>query len=194
MTATHVLNKGSQVGVLYAVAADSIIDLMDGKIALFGEDGQPISQTYTKANGQIADLALIKLPKAPIISLAKGIKILSRSSCTFDDSVFVGDRLIAFGFPDIAIFDFIKSGRPFATSGIVAYKTIHSYLFDKEIHPGMSGGLVFKEYPVMGECQYKAVGLLSADLNRYDQYSWITKLDYIDSILISVEGKKWGSK
>jgi len=39
---------------------------------------------------------------------------------------------------------------------------------------------------------YKAVGIVSAHYSKYREYSWITKIDYIDSVFASAFGHGWG--
>lgn len=65
---------------------------------------------------------------------------------------------------------------------------------DKKTHHGMSGGIAFKEYPGESEFLYKAVGIVSAHLSKYEDYRWITKIDYVDSVLISNTQQKWGDQ
>ena len=122
------------------------------------------------------------------------VKVLVRSNCIFSDSVLVGDHLLALGFADESKFDFVMRGHPVATTGTVAYRTPGSYLIDKEIFGGMSGGIVFKEYPAVGQYAYRAVGIVSASLSKHREYSWITTLDYVDSILTAETGNAWGGK
>ncbi|MFH1373104.1 MAG: trypsin-like peptidase domain-containing protein [bacterium] len=191
LTATHVLRGPHSIDLLVSGEQDSISYFTKSPIPLFDSVGRRLELTYTNESGHTSDLALLRVESHNFAR--KGvIRIVARSQCAFSDSVYVGDRLIAFGFADTSIFDFVACGKPLATSGVVSFETNMSYVMDKIAHEGMSGGIVFKEYPGLGKFGYKAVGIVSAPVSRYPEYTWITKIDYIDSIFISLTDTKWG--
>lgn len=192
LTARHVFEKAIKIDLLMGDGGKGFEKLLKNPISLYDSSGNALFHTFTSKSGTNVDLAIIPIfakDKAPD---APDPKILTRSSCLFSDSVFVGDRLLVFGFADVKQFDFIRSGDPLATSGVVAFETGHSYVLDKEVHQGMSGGIVFKEFPYQGRFLYLAVGVVAGHLSKYPGYSVVTKLDFIDSIMVNINGKSWG--
>lgn len=192
LTARHVFEEARKIDLLMGNSGKGFKKLLKSPITLYDSSGNALFQTFTSTSGTSIDLAIIPIfakDKAPD---APDFKILTRSACLFSDSVFVGDRLLAIGFADTNRFDFIRSGDPLATSGVVAFETEYSYVLDKKTHKGMSGGIVFKEFPSKDRFLYRAVGVVSSGLSKYMEYSWITKLDFIDSIMVKLNGKPWG--
>jgi hypothetical protein len=192
LTAEHVLANAHSLKLYGRRKEGSIREFTKTPIALRDSLSSKKYLVYTRSDGSQSDIALLKIEMRQMIA-SHPFHVLVRSNCAFADSVDVGDRLLAFGFPDYDTFDFVLSGQPLATSGVVAFETKTSYLMDKVTHKGMSGGIVFKEYPANFQFGYKAVGIVAASLSKYPDYSWITKIDYVDSIFISLTGKRWGS-
>jgi len=191
ITATHCVQGSTAFNLFWLDGHEKKESLFNAPINLADSLGNPKYLTYIKGNGQIADLVLIPIEKKPLNARKSKIIVHSKSFCAFDSSVNVGDHVLAFGFADYGIFDFTLTGRPLCTSGIIAFKTIHSYLMNEKTHHGMSGGIVYKELPRNEYYIYQIIGIISAGLSKYDKYSWITKIDYVDSILIQNTGKKW---
>jgi len=192
VTATHVLKNSHKIRLSARTKAGGFIKLHDTLINLIDMQGRDNYLTYKMANGQLADLCIVRLLKRDLTHWQRELEVLPRSYCVFDSTLFPGDHILAIGYANPDTFDFVLQGMPFFTGGIVAYKTRESYLIDKEVHKGMSGGLVYKEFPAIGQFTYKALGIVSADLSRYHAYAWVTKLDYIDSVYIQNYGIKWG--
>ena len=192
LTARHVLEKGYRTKLFIGDRETGLQPILQDHLLLEDSLSNKLYKTYTTSDGQVADIALLSLEKKPLIPKLEGFKVLSRSACAFDDSVYVGDHVLVFGFADYKIFDFVVKGDPLAVSAVIAHKGTQSYLIDTKIHEGMSGGIAFKEYPGLGQNTYKAVGLVSSHMLKYEDYSWVVKLDYIDSILVSQTGSEWG--
>jgi len=143
VTAAHVLDKADAVNLRFS-ANEELWTYFQSPVKIRDSVGTPLYYIYD-------DLALLVFQGINRNTNAPALASFARSQCEFSDSVHVGDRLVAFGFADMERFDFIKdSYTPMATAGIVAFKTPTSYALDKEVHGGMSGGVVFKECPSRG--------------------------------------------
>jgi hypothetical protein len=191
LTVEHVLANAHSLRLYGRGKEGGIREFTKTPIALRDSSSSKTYLVYTRSDGSQSDIALLKIEMRQMI--AHPFHVLVRSNCAFADSVDVGDHLLAFGFPDYDTFDFVLSGQSLATSGVVAFETKTLYLMDKVTHKGMSGGIVFKEYPANSQFVYKAVGIVTANLLKYPDYSWIIKIDYVDSIFISLTGKRWGN-
>jgi len=192
LSAKHVFDPSTEIDLLLGNYDSGFVSILNNKIPLKDSLGNNLYFTFSTNSIDTIDLALLPVSGRFQKKGSPTLICLSRSSCIYSDSVYVGDHLLAFGFASPKIFDFVIEGRPLATSGIIAFKTEQSYLMDKKTHPGMSGGIVFKEIYTPSGVEYQAVGIVSAVMSKYKNYSWITKLDYIDSIFIQINGKGWG--
>ena len=192
LTATHVFEGGDKFCIFSGGPGSGFTSILDTLADLHDSTGRQLYLTFTRETGEKADLTLIELSRKNKATSMPDFTTLPRSYCAFDNTVFIGDKLLVLGYADVKVYDFLRKGRPLATAAVVAYKTDVSYLMDQRIHKGMSGGIVYKEYPSDGKYLYRAVGIVSACLSKDPDYSWVTKLDYIDSVLIQNTGKKWG--
>lgn len=194
LTADHVLKKYDKIELLQGDSRDGYKPISKSWILLRDSTGDFSYMRYKKKDGNYADIALVSLNRADLELNVGSSAILSRSYCVFSDSLFLGDRILMCGFADKKVFEFVNRGDFMVTSGTLAYKAGESFLVDQKTFPGMSGGIVFKEYPISNKFVFKAAGIVVAGYSRYEDYSWIVKLDYIDSILISNTGYSWGEQ
>lgn len=194
LTANHVLVDADKIRLLVGDSQSGYKPLSNSWIHVRDSVGKLTYMQFIKKDSNYADIALVSIYVMDLERIVMKKKVLSRSYCVFGDSLFLGDRILMCGFADKRIFDFVSKGDFLVTSGTLAYKGEESFLVDQKAFHGMSGGIVFKEYPNFDKFGFKAAGIVIAGYTKYKNYSWIVKLDYIDSILISNKGHAWGEK
>ncbi|MFH2049419.1 MAG: hypothetical protein ABIJ12_08230 [bacterium] len=192
LTANHVFDSAYKIE-LFIERGGNLFSIFKEPMCIFDSLRNSKLLTYTNNTNTVLDIVLLDIP----IKLLKNnltISGISKSWCLFSDSVTAGDHLLAFGFAKPDIFPFVKRGDPLLTSGIISYENDFLYLMDHINHKGMSGGIVFKEIPDTNKYVYRAIGVISSRINKAPDYTWIVKLDLIDSILVANTGKNWLGK
>ena len=194
LTAWHVLRDRDSVNLYLRQKGKGFKAVFPNSLPLLDDSLHPLSQMFVPTNGDTVDLALLSLPKSELIQPLKGFRVLTESKCYFSDSVFAGDRILAIGFASADTFSFVNAGYPLALSGIVAYESPKYYMIDRHTHKGMSGGVLFREFPTLGQYGYNLVGILKGTLKKDENYSFAVKIDFIDSISVANTGKTWTGK
>ena len=191
LTARHILDNRDSVNLFFNYDKGGLKPLLSRPVPVRNDTLGELYKRFVKSDGKSVDLALLSINKDAFGKRLKGFKVLSRSTCIFSDSVYVGDRVLVLGFASVDTFKFVRAGSPLGVSGIISYKGTELYMIDKRLHSGMSGGVVLKEIPFEGKYGYSLVGLVVAEFTMDPDYSWVVKLDYIDSILVKETGKNW---
>jgi len=197
LTARHVLEDGGGVGKYFvypsSIAGDGSFErITEHRTPLVDSAGTKLFLTFGDT-----DLSLLHLKDT---SLEDGTyRPLSRSQCAYSSEVMNGDRVLVFGLADFEQFNGLTQKQFLVTGGVVALQTDSQYMIDQLTFHGMSGGLVFKEYLgfqpekdqlILG---YRAIGIVSAGVSTTDSmYSWLTKIDLVDSIMVAISGQSWG--
>ncbi|MFH1687793.1 MAG: trypsin-like peptidase domain-containing protein [bacterium] len=192
LTAKHVLNSRHKLQI-FVSDSGSFTPLYKSPIPLLTDSGVPRYLTYISASGESPDIALLPVPNAGGLIQRFTFKMLVRSCLAFTNEVKLASPLLALGFADPQKFPFIKKGDPLVVSGIVSQIIGPWILIDKRLHEGMSGGIVLVQpHNVVGLHRYLVGGIVAAEYKFDSSFSLITKLDYIDSILIQNTGVAWG--
>jgi len=203
LTARHVID-GENMNYVFPVLStdDDELKLITRRpVALKDSLGEPRFLHMSLDNGTDCDLALLHIShlRDSIINYDQPYRPLVKSQLAFEDNVYSGDRLLIFGFSDIEGFHGLTLRQPLVTGAVVAAETPYQYMIDQDVFNGMSGGLAFKEYIGLMDSTcvemyaYKPIGIVSAHVLATDSiYSWITKIDFIDSPLVKETGSRWG--
>lgn len=194
LLARHSVNGRHKLKIGLESRDGSLKTFPDTHFELYDSTGEPIFLSFQDKKGMYADIALYPLQRKAIPrAIVDTALVLSRSYCVFNDGLFLGDKILMCGFADRRLFNFVDKGKFLVTSGTLSFKGEDRFLVDKKAFHGMSGGIVFKEYPNFDKIGYKAAGIVVAEYGKKMNYTWIVKLGYIDSILISNTGAYWGA-
>lgn len=192
LTAHHVIKNYDELNVYFGTDKETLEQAFVKNIVI-QDSLNTYYKVFTNSKNDTMDIALVFIDNSLILPKFKSTRtILTKSFCVYSDSLFLGDDIVAFGYPPFDKYDFVLKGYPLVTSGVISHKLKNIYLIDKKVHKGMSGGIVFKRYPYVKEYGFKAAGIITASLSRDSDYSWIVPLDYIDSIFNSNFGFNWG--
>ncbi len=203
LTARHVID-GENMNYVFPILStddDELKPITREPVALKDSLGEPRFLHMNLDNGTECDLALLHISflADSINAYDQPYRPLVKSLLAFEDDVYSGDRLLIFGFANIEGFHGLTLHQPLVTGAVVAAETPYQYMIDQYLFKGMSGGLAFKEYPGLRDSTgvemyaYKAIGVVSAHVPATDSiYTWITKIDFIDSLFVSATGKEWG--
>ena len=203
LTARHVIEGENKNYVFPLLSSDDddLKRITKRPVPLKDSVGEPRFLHMDFENGGKCDLALLHLSKSEdsIVWYDQPYRPLVKSQLAFEAGVNSGDHVLIFGFADMVKFMFLTARQPLVTDGVVAAETPYQYMIDEYTFKGMSGGLAFKEYIGMVDSTgkmaygYKPIGLLWGGVPATEGlYSWITKIDFVDSLFQRSTGKKWG--